>query len=249
MFEFRDSLDSAINPSIKLIALGNRDMTPLFDCELSKTFTKSCEYKFEVEAFVGEISFGYYTTFSLHVQSECLNVDFTKKQTWGSAYMLNNVLYYDIWQVKDFDKDDTIIPLNPATLKNENYEISIISEAVQYYLPRVYPQLDSTNALYVELEPGMEPYPDFSAECGTVTYTLIASISEVGQMIVTETTGYPVLQIESRNNDHSGQNKKVGFKKKYDLTIEATLTNFPELGVINYDLTRSDSQTALYFTM
>jgi hypothetical protein len=100
-----------------------------------------------------------------------------------------------MWQVKDYNKDDPIVPLNPVKLKNENYEISGSSGPVKYYLPRPLPKLDSNEAEYVTLAPGQNPYPTFHEVCGGFTYTLLTNISKVGSLVVSTTTDYPVLQI------------------------------------------------------
>ena len=42
------------------------------------TYTKSCEFSFQVEAFIGSDSFGFYTQFKVNVQNECYSFDTTQ---------------------------------------------------------------------------------------------------------------------------------------------------------------------------
>lgn len=144
---------------------------------------------------------------------------------------------------------DPIVPLDPKLLKNENYEISGVSVAKKYYLPRPIPRLDSNNADFVFLRPGQDPYPGFTSECGGWTYSLLTDVSKVGSLVVSSGSGFPVLQIASQKTSDSGQTKTEGFKKKYLITLRAQLTAFPELGNLDYDLTKNLAQPELFFTM
>jgi hypothetical protein len=98
MFDFTDPHTASLNPNISFVAIANSDvMSP--DCNLSTssqissqispiTYTQSCTFTFEVEAFIGMVSHGYYTSFNFTIYNECIGLN------------LNEQVPYMLWHYK-----------------------------------------------------------------------------------------------------------------------------------------------------
>lgn len=122
MFAFTDSGSASVSSSVKLIAPANKFVNSP-TCNLSThdqiyagvlanniVYTSSCDFVFQVEAFVGSKSFGTYTSFTYTVRNECLG--FATKT------------FTNLW---DFPKEnlyDAIKPLDPMSDTGALYLIS-----------------------------------------------------------------------------------------------------------------------------